>query len=33
VDRFDVGRVVGSSLQPTAVVPGDVVIHCTVSGQ
>jgi hypothetical protein len=30
VDRFDVGRVVGSSLQPTAVVPGDVVIHCTV---
>ena len=32
VDRFDVGRAVGPSLQPTAVVPGDVVIYCTVSG-
>ena len=30
VDRFDAGRRGGSGLQPTAVVPGDVVLHCTV---
>lgn len=31
VDRFDVGRTSKFCLQPTAVVPGDVIIHCTVS--
>lgn len=31
VDRFDMGRTVDSCLQPTAVVPGDVVVYCTVS--
>ena len=30
VDRFDLGRDIGSGLQPTALVPGDVIIFCTV---
>ena len=30
VDRFDLGRSVGVDLEPTALVPGDVIIHCSV---
>lgn len=30
VDRFDLGRDVGDCLQPTALIPGDVIIYCTV---
>ena len=30
VDRLDLGRNVGNCLQPTALVPGDVIVYCTV---
>ena len=31
IDRFDVGRTIASCLQPTALLPDDVIIYCTVS--
>ena len=31
VDRFDNGHSGPSGLEPTALIPGDVIVHCTVS--